>query len=90
MSKILFTILAALGINFGVKSQTEQLDSGLKNTLKITADRFENKNHAKKWPAAGTRAALGGWSDVRSVGGAAGAESFSESRAQIAKFDLNF
>lgn len=46
MTRILFTILAALGINFGVKSQTEKLDSGLKNTLKITADRFENKNHA--------------------------------------------
>lgn len=46
MRKILFTILAALGINFRAKSQTEKLDSGLKNTLKITADRFENKNHA--------------------------------------------
>lgn len=46
MRKILLTILAALGINFGAKSQTEELDSGLKNTLRITADRFENKNHA--------------------------------------------
>ena len=46
MRKILLTILAALGINFETKSQTEKLDSGLKNTLKITADRFENKNHA--------------------------------------------
>ncbi|ANH61450.1 hypothetical protein [Dokdonia donghaensis] len=46
MRRILFTILAALGINIGAKSQIEKLDSGLKNTLKITADRFENKNHA--------------------------------------------
>ncbi|MDY8135459.1 hypothetical protein [Aquimarina sp. 2201CG5-10] len=46
MRKILFTILAALGINFGAKSQTEKLDIGLKNTLKSTADKFENKNHA--------------------------------------------
>lgn len=46
MRKILLTILAALGINFGAKSQTEKLDSGLRNTLKITADRFESKNHA--------------------------------------------
>lgn len=46
MKRILFTILATLGINFKAKSQTEKLDSGLKNTLKNTADRFESKNHA--------------------------------------------
>ncbi|GAA3519333.1 hypothetical protein GCM10022393_36890 [Aquimarina addita] len=46
MKKILFTVLATLGINIGAKSQTERLDSGLKNILKITADRFENNNHA--------------------------------------------
>ncbi|RZS91863.1 hypothetical protein [Aquimarina brevivitae] len=46
MKRILLAVLAALGINFGVKSQTEKLDSGLRNTLKLVADRFEKDNHA--------------------------------------------
>ena len=39
-------ILTLLGINIGAKAQMEQLESGLKNVLELTAQKFEKNNHA--------------------------------------------
>ncbi|MDO1514558.1 hypothetical protein Q2T41_18035 [Maribacter confluentis] len=46
MKKILLSILAIFGITVGGKAQTEELQTGLINTLTITANRFEKSNNA--------------------------------------------
>lgn len=46
MKKILLSILAIFGITIGGKAQTEELQTGLVNTLTTTANRFEKSNNA--------------------------------------------
>ena len=46
MKKILLSILAIFGITVGGKTQTEELQTGLINTLTTTANRFEKSNNA--------------------------------------------
>nr|WP_299387544.1 hypothetical protein [Allomuricauda sp.] len=46
MKKILVSILAVFGITVGVKAQTEELQTGVLNTLTTTANRFEKSNNA--------------------------------------------
>ena len=46
MKKIILSLLTLLGINVGVKAQTDKLEIGLTKTLELTADRFEKTNNA--------------------------------------------
>ncbi|MGI9532437.1 hypothetical protein [Lutimonas sp.] len=46
MKKIILSLLTLLGINIGVKAQTDKLETGLTKTLELTANRFEKTNNA--------------------------------------------
>ena len=46
MKKILLSVLAIFGITIGGKAQTQELQTGIINTLTTTANKFEKTNNA--------------------------------------------